>query len=890
MATMKFPRQVLGVVFCCLATSAIAQPYGLSNRVSVPTLTLPSTAPVLGYSNANAFGNMTFTAPVAIVSAPGDTNRIFIVEQIGRIVVITNLANPTRTVFMDISGRVTFNGEQGLLGLAFHPGYQTNRFFFVFYVTTGTRRDRLSRFEIDPANANLGNTNTEVVLFSQADDFSNHNAGDLHFGSDGYLYVTLGDEGDANDTGLNSQRIDKDFFSGMLRLDVDKKPGSLVPTPHASITMPTNYAVPPDNPFVGATSFNGLPLTGNVRTEFWAVGLRNPWRFSIDELTGTIYVGDVGQGAREEVDIIVKGGNYGWNYREGYIARPGSGAPPAGFSSIPPILDYPRTPSGATNVGFSVTGGVVYRGTRIPQLTGAYVFGDYGSGNIWTARYDGSVTTNVPFARILTDAGVAAFGIDPSNGDVLYADVNNGTVQRILYTAVSGQAYPATLAQAGIFTNLTTVTAHSGFVPYDVNVPYWSDNAMKSRWFYFPPARTITFRPTNNWTFPTGSVWIQHFELELTNGLPQSRQRLETRVLARDSSQGVYGITYRWGTSTSNATLVPDSGMDESFVINDGGNLRTQVWHYPGRSECLQCHSSQNVGGFALGFTTPQLNRGFDYSGIQDNQIRAMANAGYFTGAVSNLHSLRWLASTSDESVSVEQRVRSWITANCVGCHQPFGAGGASFDARIFAPLLGPTPASGTRLINGTLVNSGGDPNNRVIVPGSLANSMLLTRISTRGPNQMPPLESSLVDTQAVALLSRWITEELPELKTFAQWQVSNFGSTNEPTGQLSMDPDNDGASNYEEYLTGTNPKQSADAWGIDIQRAGGTVQLTYPQLVNRGIEIQWTTNLFSSAAWQFLNVLENRPFLSATNGTGAVPDVVTEGPPKYYRGRVFEP
>ena len=866
----------------------MAQPYGLSNRVSVPTLSLPPTAPLQGYGSANAFGNMTFTAPVAIVSAPGETNRIFIVEQIGRIVVITNLANPTRTVFMDISGRVTFNGEQGLLGLAFHPGYLTNRFFFVFYVTTGARRDRLSRFEIDPANANMGNTNSEVVLFSQADDFSNHNAGDLHFGPDGYLYVTLGDEGDANDTGQNSQRIDKDFFSGMLRLDVDKKPGSLVPTAHASIASPTNYAVPPDNPFVGATSFNGIPLTGNVRSEFWAVGLRNPWRFSIDELTGTIYVGDVGQNAREEVDIIVKGGNYGWNYREGYIQRPGSGTPPAGFSSIPPILDYLRTPAGATNIGNSITGGVVYRGTRIPQLYGAYVFGDYGSGNIWMARYDGSVTMNVPFAKILGDAGVAAFGIDPSNRDVLYADVNNGTVMRI-NPAEIGTPYPATLSQAGIFTNLTTLTAHSGIVPYDVNLPYWSDNATKSRWFYFPPARTITFRATNNYTFPTGSVWIQHLELELTNGVPESRKRLETRVLVRDTGAGVYGITYRWGSSTSNATLVPDSGMDESFVINDGGNLRTQVWHYAARSECVQCHSSQSVGGFALGFNTPQLNRGFNYSGIVDNQIRAMANAGYFSAAVPNLNSLRALAPIDKESVSVEQRVRSWITANCVGCHQPFGAGGATFDSRIFAPLVGPTPASGTRLINGTLANSGGDPNNRVIVPGSLANSMLLTRVSTRGPNQMPPLESSLVDTQAVALISRWITEELQGFQTFAQWQVSNFGSTNEPTGQLNMDPDNDGASNYEEYLTGTDPKQSAEAWAIDIQRAGGSVELTYPQLVNRGIEIQWTTNLFNPS-WQFLNVLENQPFLSATNGTGVVPDVVTNGPQKYYRGRVFEP
>src|SRR6185369_14284673 len=176
-----------------------------------------------------------------------------IVEQPGRIVVITNLANPTRTVFMDISTRVLFGGEQGLLGLAFHPGYLTNRYFYIFYtITVGVRNDRLSRFEISPTNSNAGLTNSEVVLFSQADDFNNHNAGDLHFGLDGYLYLSLGDEGDANNTGANAQHIDKDFFSGIMRLDVDKLPGNLPPNPHVSLLGATNYFVPADNPFIGA--------------------------------------------------------------------------------------------------------------------------------------------------------------------------------------------------------------------------------------------------------------------------------------------------------------------------------------------------------------------------------------------------------------------------------------------------------------------------------------------------------------------------------------------------------------------------------------------------------------------------------------------------------------
>jgi glucose/arabinose dehydrogenase len=893
MTTMKFPRRVIELAFCFLAAGAMAQPYGLSNRVSVPTLNLPPSPPVNGYVTTNAFGTLTFTDPVVITAPPGETNRLFIVEQNGIVAVITNLAVPNRTVFLDIVSQVTGGvpaDEQGLLGMAFHPDYAVNGYFYVYYTITTTtaagtgRHERLARFQVSAANPNAANAASQAPILTMFDDFSNHNGGAIHFGADGYLYLSLGDEGDANDTGNNSQMIDKDFWSGILRLDVDNQSTNLVPNPHPAIHAGT-YRVPADNPFVGVTTWYGTNLVpAKVRTEFYAIGLRNPWRMSFDRPTGRLYCGDVGQNAREEIDIIVKGGNYGWAFREGLIAGP-KPAPP-GAVRIDPILDYPRSPAGATNVGTSVTGGVVYRGSSIPALEGRYIFADYVSGNIWSLFYNGTNATN--WVRLTFNPSISAFGTDPRNGDVLLADQGADTIKRLVTVVTSGASFPATLAESGTFTNLSTLTAHAGIVPYEVNLPYWSDNAIKSRWFYFPPARTITFRATNNWTFPTGSVWIQHFELELTNGVPESRQRLETRLLVRDTGAGIYGITYRWGGSTANATLVPEGGMDEPFVVNDGGNLRTQVWHYPGRSECLICHLGQGAGPYALGFNTPQLNRGFNYSGILDNQLRAMANAGYFLGTVSNLHGSRWLAALTDETVSLEQRVRSWLAANCAGCHP--GAGGISFDARIFTPLLGTTVASGTRLINGSLVNTGGDPNNRVIVPGSLSNSMLLTRISTRGPVQMPPLGTSLVDTQAVALISRWITEELPGLQTFADWQLSHFGSTNAPTAQSGMDPDNDGATNYEEFLTGTDPNDGADAWAIHIRRQGDAVETFYPQLVNRGIEIQWSTNLFTLGAWQYLDVPQNRPFISATSGTGVVPDVITNGPPKYYRGRVFEP
>ncbi|PYM13694.1 MAG: hypothetical protein DME18_08405, partial [Verrucomicrobia bacterium] len=571
-----------------------AQSSGLTQRVPNTTLTFPLSPPVYGYITTNAFGSLTLTNPAAMASPTGETNRLFVAEQRGRVAVVTNLLNPTRTVFLDISSRVVGgvpNDERGLLGLAFHPGYATNRYFFVFYstisttpgVATNVLHQRLSRFQTMAGDPDQADPNSELILINQYDQADNHNGGDLHFGPDGYLYVSLGDEGNQNGSLNNTQLIDKDFFSAILRIDVDNLPTSVPANPHPSNTNnpagTINYAVPPDNPFVGATNFNGASVNpARVRTEFFAVGLRNPWRFSFDAANGLLYCGDVGQDTWEEVDIIVKGGNYGWNYREGL--HPGPRTPPVGFTSINPIQEYRH--GSASNQGNSVTGGVVYRGSRITQVFGAYIFSDYVSGNVWMLRHDG--TNTVPFVRLTGNPSISAFGIDPSNGDVLLADQGADTIKRLVYNTnvVSGTALPPTLADTGAFSDLSSLSPNAGIVPYDINVPFWSDNAQKSRWFSVPDTtRTIGFNSDGNWSFPTGTVWIKHFDFDLTNGVPESRKRLETRFIVRNSG-GVYGVTYRWDSAT-NATLVPEEGLDEPFVVDDGGTVRTQIWHYPSR-------------------------------------------------------------------------------------------------------------------------------------------------------------------------------------------------------------------------------------------------------------------------------------------------------------------
>lgn len=735
-------------------------------RVANTTLQMPQTPPVFGYQFTNAFPGVTFLNPMGIVSAPGDTNRLFIMERAGRIAVITNLAAPNRTVYLDISSKVQTTNDCALSGLAFHPGFATNGWFYVFYTgldtTSGNPANRLhdilARYTAGSATTNSVSSATEQKLIRQYDRTGDHNAGDIHFGPDGYLYLTLGDEGAPYPLGYdywtNSQYIDKNFFSAMVRIDVDQRPGNLTPNSHPAI-VPGTYKIPADNPFVGASSFNGIAVDpANVRTEFWAVGLRNPFRFSFDGLTGLLYAGDVGQTSYEEIDIITKGGNYGWIFREGAHVTPTVTRPvPAGFTNyVDPVYEY-QWGTGATQ-GKSVTGGMVYRGNRISQLHGYYVFGDYINNKIWAFKYDGTNTSG--FQTIATLNSIVGFGADPGNGDLLAARIDNGIIYRLLYNtnAVAGTPLPPTLADTGAFANLVTLTPNPGIQPYDINVPFWSDLATKSRWFSVPDTNlTVTFSPTNNWLFPTGTVWIKHFDLELTNGVLSSARRLETRFIVKNAD-GVYGVTYRWGNSTSNATLVAEEGLDEQFVIRDagGGIVRTQTWHYPSRVECLTCHTP--VGGFALGFNTPQLNRDYNYAGTITNQLQALSDAGYFSQSLSNPGSLTALAGANDSSASLEFRVRSYLAANCVQCHQPGGVPmqQANWDARITTPL------TAANIVNGSVVQNFGDTNNRVVKLGSLSNSVMYYRVGNLGSYHMPPLATSVINTQAVNLLASWIT------------------------------------------------------------------------------------------------------------------------------------
>ena len=354
-----------------------------------------------------AFPDLRFTAPVVLKQGPADGARWYVGEQIGTIRVFNNDPNSSGSLpFLDITDRVNSGpNEAGLLGFAFHPGFPVTREIYVSY-TTGSAPlvSRISRFTLE-AGADIVNPDSEEVLLEIPQPQGNHNGGDLHFGPAGYLHVALGDGGGAGDPFGNGQDTTT-LLGTILRIDVDG--GS-------------PYAIPPANPFA-ANPVCGTIGSGSDCPEIFAWGLRNPWRFSFDRETGELWAGDVGQGSWEEINRIRAGGNYGWNEREGAHCF----EPPSGCSteSADPVAEYGR------NLGASVTGGYVYRGSGIPNLAGYYVFGDYISGNIFAVRGDSEPTVS---AEVLLDTplNISTFAED-ADGELYVVDYGPGVIYRIV--------------------------------------------------------------------------------------------------------------------------------------------------------------------------------------------------------------------------------------------------------------------------------------------------------------------------------------------------------------------------------------------------------------------------------------------------------------------------
>ncbi|MEQ1801977.1 MAG: PQQ-dependent sugar dehydrogenase [Gammaproteobacteria bacterium] len=653
-----------------------------------------------------------FDQPTKILQAPGDATRWFVLEKAGRIRVF-NVGNPAAVAtWLDFSTVVNDNGEGGMLGMAFHPDYPATRQVFVSYTTGSPMVSRVSRVILD--NVTTPATTTEQVLLTVNQPFDNHNGGDIAFGSDGYLYFGLGDGGSANDP-FDYARNNTRLLGKMLRIDVV---GVAYPSP--------GYRIPADNPFVGNAKC-GPAGNGASCPEIYASGLRNPWRWSFDAPTGDLWLGDVGQGSREEVNRIERGGNYGWNCREGFIGGPSS-CSTAGL--IDPLSDYPHA-----NSDNSITGGFVYRGTNLPALSGRYVFGDFGSGRIWALEDDGQGGYSND-ELVDTTFNISSFGLGV-DGELYLADYGNGRIRRLAGSGGGGaDPVPSNLADTGCVDSSDPTAPASGLIPYTVNAPFWSDGAVKERYLAVPDGARIGRNAAGDFDFPSGSVLLKSFRL--------GGKLIETRLLMRHPDGVWAGYTYEWNDAETAATRVT------------GGKTRQvagQTWIYPSEGECMVCHTT--AAGFSLGPELAQLNGSLTYpdSGVTANQLATLEHIGLFTQPLPGPPaSLPALADPADAGSPLADRARAWLHTNCAQCHRPNGPTPSSLDLRATTALAAmqacdaPPQAGDLGIV---------DP--RLIAPGDASRSVLLSRVNRRDVNGMPPVGSGEIDVAGVTLLTNWI-------------------------------------------------------------------------------------------------------------------------------------
>ena len=397
-------------------------------------LALPASAQTIVYEDA--FPGVSFSTPVELAVAPGQPDRVYVVQQGGfgggSEIRTVELGSTAVTTFADLDDRVTGGGEMGLLGLAFHPDYEANGLFYVNYTADGPRRTVVSEFQrsaADPLQADLA---SERIVMQVNQPFSNHNAGKIAFGPDGYLYVTMGDGGSGGDPQNNGQNPST-LLGSLLRIDVDD-------------TATGSYGVPADNPFVGQSGF---------RPEIYAYGLRNPWKFSFDSATGDLWLADVGQGEWEEVNIVQSGDNLGWRQVEGpecYI----NGCDLSAFDA--PVFSYPHNNS--DNGGFSVTGGIVYRGALVPGLVGKYLYADFVNPRLWVLT---ETATGGYASELLTTSISNIASINEGPGGEAFVLSYGGTIYRINQDPLSTDGAPAArqaalrLASANPFVTEATI-------------------------------------------------------------------------------------------------------------------------------------------------------------------------------------------------------------------------------------------------------------------------------------------------------------------------------------------------------------------------------------------------------------------------------------------------
>jgi uncharacterized repeat protein (TIGR03806 family) len=697
------------------------EPSGLDTRPSNTTCLAWDRPSADDTISVTRYTNLSFAAPIAMLQAPNDNSRWFVVEQGGAVFQFP-VSNPVKQSFIDITGRVDGGGEMGLLGMAFHPNFPTDPRVFLSYTNEDAGREsRISSFRTLDDGATL-DPGTEHILLTVDQPEANHNGGNIAFGPDGLLYIGFGDGGGGGDNHGsigNAQRLTT-LLGKMLRINVGSDPNA------------TSYTVPANPFFDAANAGDHCPPAGRASgncPEIFAWGFRNPWRWSFDRLNGALWVADVGQGTWEEVDQVTINNNYGWRCREGAHDFNTSGCG-AGGGLIDPVAEYDHS------LGSSITGGYVYRGTQSTNLVGRYLFGDFGSGRIWAWIPESASQPREPTQLLDTGLGISSFG--QANDGELYVVNHGGTLHHIEFqTGPASGSVPQNLSETGCVSASDPQQPAAGVIAYAINAPFWSDSATKDRWLAVPDGQTVTVRTDGDWEFPSRSVLMKNFRV--------GTRLIETRLLMRHPDGTWGGFTYEWNAQQTDATLL-EGGADRD--IGNG-----QMWRFPSEAQCLECHTG--AANRSLGLETSQLNRDLTYSqtGRTANELATLSHIGLLSPPIADSSAAPALPDPADTSAPLADRARAYLHTNCSQCHRPNGPTPSTMDLR-YTTALNATNACNASPQSGDL---GIGANARLIAPGSSANSVLVNRANRRDSNGMPPLASNEVDADGVALLTQWI-------------------------------------------------------------------------------------------------------------------------------------
>lgn len=750
------------------AKSGAALPFGLTKRVAVASRVMGSPEPPLPYRWQRVYSKLKTVYPMFVVPQPG-SDRLLVITQ------DAPFANTTIRRMKDDPDAAEYEtllaDGRSSYSIEFHPRFAENGYFYVGNNGPGSSTDekspkvsRITRYTMDPKPPYHFDPNSALTIIEWLSD--GHNGAAVAFGKDGMLYVTSGDGTSDSDTNLRGQEL-TNLTAKVLRIDVD----------HPTAERP--YAIPPDNPFLN---------TPGARPETWAYGMRNPWRMTCDRETGHLWVGNNGQDLWEQAYLVTRGANYGWSVMEGshpfYLNRqPG----PTPISR--PTVEHHHSEAR------SLTGGIVYYGSKLPELRGAYLYGDHSTGKIWGVKHDGE---KIVWHRELADTPfrITGFGTD-TQGELLICDHQPGN-DGGFYTLIPAPAetvshpFPTRLSESGLFESVRGHAMQPGVIPYSVNAPLWSDGAEKLRYLVLPAADSkIEMTSKWAWGLPDQTVLVKSFSLDLEEGNPLTKRFIETRFLTRQQGEWV-GYSYVWNDDQTDAHLVQKEGLDREYTIRTKSGERAQMWHYPSRTECMVCHS--RAAGFVLGMTTLQMNKDHDYRGIVDNQLRAFNHVGLFKDfawiepAKQKLKGDLKATGTSDEQIGkqveaefadrpefsgdrlerlvnpydatapLEARARSYLHANCAVCHVDAGGGNSQFQLDFAVPT------DTWKLIDvAPLHDKFGIPDARLVAAGHPERSVLLHRVALRGRGQMPQLGTAVVDQPAVQMLHEWIKQLPPK-------------------------------------------------------------------------------------------------------------------------------